>query len=58
MPIFTEELFTGKMEREVFHYMKHDGALMPFNDDDVFESNLVENYEYVIPHVCTFMCLQ
>ena len=41
------------MEREVFHYMKHDCALMPFNDDEVFESDLVENYEYVIPQVCT-----
>ena len=47
-------IITGKMEREVFHYMKYDCAPMPYNDDDVFESELVENQDYVIPQVRTF----
>ena len=41
------------MEREVFHYMKHDMAEMPFSDDQDFESDLVENCEYAIPNVRT-----
>ena len=42
------------MEREVFHYMKYDNVPMPYNDDDVFESALVENYAYNIPEVCAY----
>ena len=47
-----EDLFSGKMEREVFHYMKYDNAPMPYNDDNDFESALVENYTYDVPQVC------
>ena len=46
-------LFAGKMERELFNYMKFDGGTMPFNEDAEFEASLVENYVYIIPQVCT-----
>ena len=46
-------IIPGKMEREVFHYMKHDMAEMPFSDDQDFESDLVESCEYAIPNVRT-----
>ena len=47
-------LFAGKMERELFNYMKFDGGTMPFNEDVEFEASLVENYVYIIPQVCTY----
>ena len=43
------------MEREVFNYMKFDGAKMPFNEDVEFEASLVENCNYIIPQVCLLL---
>ena len=48
-------MFAGKMERELFNYMKFDGGTMPFNEDAEFEACLVENYVYIIPQVCTYI---
>ena len=45
--------FSGKMEREVFYYMKHDSASMPYNDDEEFESELVQLCHYEQPEVST-----
>ena len=32
-------MFAGKMERELFNYMKFDGGTMPFNEDTEFEAS-------------------